>query len=254
MENDRLFNGIATKFADNIYGTTKGQLRHLILCDALQPFTQVPLSILEVGGGTGVMAAHLAEQGHRITLTDGSKDVLELASANLAAFSNVDIKQQYLQDITDIDAYDLVVCHAVLEWLYKPFDAIRFLYSNLKPGGLLSLSFFNRDAALMANAIYGNFEYIERGLKVKNQVKLNPQNALPAKQVVEFCENSGFHILSKTGVRCFHDYMKDNSHQTSKFDQLVSVERQYNQTEPFLWLGKYFHLMLQKPAANEHKE
>ncbi|NDV92719.1 methyltransferase domain-containing protein [Alteromonas sp. 345S023] len=247
MEKDRLFNGIATKFADNIYGTTKGKLRHLILCDVLTPYVSKPLSILEVGGGTGIMAAHLAQQGHTVMLTDASQDVLTLATENLAGFSNVTIKQQYLQDIKDIKNYDLVVCHAVLEWLDKPFEAIDFLFENLNQGSRLSLSFFNKDAALMANAIYGNFEYIERGLKVKNQVKLNPHQALPAKQVVDYCTDKGFRILGKTGVRCFHDYMKVNEHQTSKFEQLLRTERQYNQVEPFLWLGKYFHLMLEKP-------
>jgi S-adenosylmethionine-dependent methyltransferase len=247
MEKDRLFNGIASKFADNIYGTTKGKLRHLILCDVLAPYVTQPQSILEVGGGTGIMAAHLAQQGHTITLTDASKDVLEHARENLAEYSNVTIKQQYLQDIKDIQNYDLVVCHAVLEWLDKPFEAIDFLHSNLKKGARLSLSFFNKDAALMANAIYGNFEYIERGLKVKNQVKLNPHQALHAKQVVDYCINKEFRILGKTGVRCFHDYMKVNEHQISKFEQLLHTERQYNQVEPFLWLGKYFHLMLEKP-------
>lgn len=247
MENDRLFNGIASKFADNIYGTTKGKLRHLILCDVLAPYTREPLRILEVGGGTGVMTAHLAEQGHQITLTDASEDVLVHARENLNRYDNVAIQQQYLQDIDDMHQYDLVVCHAVLEWLDKPFEAIDFLFDHLQQGATLSLSFFNRDAALMANAIYGNFEYIERGLKVKNQVKLNPNQALPAKQVVDYCTEKGFEILCKTGVRCFHDYMKVNEHQTSKFDQLLRTERQYNQVEPFLWLGKYFHLMLKKP-------
>ncbi len=36
------------------------------------------------------------------------------------------------------------------------------MYKNMKPGARLSLSFFNQDANLFANAIYGNFDYIAK--------------------------------------------------------------------------------------------
>ena len=32
---DQSFNGLAEKFNRNIYGTTKGRLRHQLLCDVL---------------------------------------------------------------------------------------------------------------------------------------------------------------------------------------------------------------------------
>ncbi|AMJ94707.1 SAM-dependent methyltransferase [Alteromonas stellipolaris] len=248
---DHIFDGIAAKFADNIYGTTKGKLRQIILCEALAPFVEVSENtqskkVIEVGGGTGVMAAHLASLGHSILLTDGSEDVLEHAKENLKTFSNVDIQHQYLLDIQNMENYDLVVCHAVLEWLNDPYQAIQFLYDNMRKGAILSLSFFNRDANLMTNAIYGNFDYIAQGMKVRNQVRLNPKNPLPAKQASDFCESIGFTVKAKTGIRCFHDYLKNPEHQTTQFEGLLTLERTYNQTEPFMWLGKYFHLVLEK--------
>ena len=246
MNQDHIFDGIASKFANNIYGTTKGQLRQIILCDVLEPHIGVPMQVLEVGGGTGVMTAHLASKGHKVVLTDASADVLALAKENLCDLHNVEIRQQYLSAIDDIDKYDLVVCHAVLEWLSDPHAAVAFLYQNMRKGAKLSLSFFNKDAALFANAIYGNFDYIERGMKVKNQVRLNPKQPLSAKEMTDYCQSLGFGIVSKTGIRCFHDYLKDKSQQSTHFEPLLALERKYNQTEPFMWLGKYFHLLLQK--------
>ncbi|GFD68430.1 tRNA 5-carboxymethoxyuridine methyltransferase [Alteromonas sp. KUL156] len=246
MNNDRIFDGIAEKFSNNIYGTTKGKLRHTLLCDVLSPYLTTPLRAIEIGGGTGVMTAHIASMGHAVTLTDASKDVLEQARAVLGEFDNITIKQQYLQAIEDLANYDLVVCHAVLEWLEAPFDAIDFIFHNMRPGACLSLSFFNQDANLFANAIYGNFDYIAKGMKVKKQVRLNPKQPLSAMRVVEHCEKLGFEVLEKAGIRCFHDYMRDTSHQSSKFDDLLALERQYHKTEPYMWLGKYFHLMLKK--------
>ena len=116
----------------------------------------------------------------------------------------------------------------------------------MKPGARLSLSFFNQDANLFANAIYGNFDYIAKGMKVKKQVRLNPKQPLSATRVVEHCESLGFKIIEKAGIRCFHDYMRDITHQSSKFDDLLALERQYHRQAPYLWLGKYFQLILEK--------
>ncbi|GFD88683.1 tRNA 5-carboxymethoxyuridine methyltransferase [Tenacibaculum sp. KUL152] len=246
MKNDRIFDGIADTFSKNIYGTTKGRLRHTILCDVLAPFVAKPLKAIDVGGGTGVMAAHLASQGHDVVLTDASKDVLQQAEENLKLLEGVTIRHQYLQEIDDLNHFDLVLCHAVLEWLDAPFDAITHLYNNMRNGATLSLSFFNQDANLFANAIYGNFDYIAKGLKAKKQVRLNPKQPLSAMKVVGFCESLGFKVKAKAGIRCFHDYMRDISHQDSKYEELLSLERQYCMSEPYMWLGKYFHIVLEK--------
>lgn len=53
-KSDHIFDGIAAKFADNIYGTTKGKLRQIMLCEALAPFVEVsdniqPKKVIEVG-------------------------------------------------------------------------------------------------------------------------------------------------------------------------------------------------------------
>lgn len=247
MKNDHIFDGIAEKFSKNIYGTTKGKLRHTLLCDVLAPYVNTePQRIIEIGGGTGVMAAHLAQLGHHIVLTDASEDVLNEANLLLAQWQHVEVRHQYLQEISDLSNYDFLVCHAVLEWLDEPYDALRYLYDNMAEGALLSLSFFNQDANLFANAIYGNFDYIEKGMKAKKQVRLNPKQPLGAIAVIEFCEALGFEIVDKAGIRCFHDYMRDISHQESKYDALLALERKHHRQAPYLWLGKYFQLVLRK--------
>lgn len=247
-ETDQYFDGIADKFARNIYGTTKGRLRHILLLEAMQPFLTQPQRIIEIGGGTGIMTKALAEQGHQITLTDASGDVLALAAELLASFSQVEQQHAPLRSLTTIDQYDLVVCHAVLEWLAEPFEAIDYLFEQMAPGSRLSLSFFNRDAALFSNALYGNFDYIAKGLRVKNQVRLNPTNALRPADVLAHLSGLGFTVLSRSGIRCFHDYMKDKPVDDGKFAELLALEREYRSTEPFCWLGKYFHVMVQKPG------
>ncbi|MEW9796825.1 methyltransferase domain-containing protein [Alteromonas sp. CYL-A6] len=244
---DQVFDGIADKFADNIYGTSKGRLRHILLCDAIAPWLpETPARVAELGGGTGVMAQHIASQGHQVTLFDASDDVLVHAREIARAQPGMHVVQARLQDVTTLGDYDFIVCHAVLEWLSAPYEAIEHIASQMHEGMRLSLSFFNREAALFSNALYGNFDYIRRGMKVKNQVRLNPHSPLPVKAVMAACESAGLQIVAKTGIRCFHDYLRDKQQQTECFDDLLALERQYNQQEPYLWLGRYFHLMLER--------
>ncbi|GGF56630.1 methyltransferase [Alteromonas lipolytica] len=243
---DQSFNGLAHKFNRNIYGTTKGQLRHTLLCEVLSESLSglPPQRIIELGGGTGVMSAFLAAQGHHLTLTDISEEILALAREQLD--SAIDIRQADLFSVNELGDFDVVVCHAVLEWLAHPFDALAHLGTQMAPGAKLSLTFFNRDAALFSNAIYGNFDYIARGMKVKNQVRLNPQQPLSPKVVIDRLEQLGFSIKSMRGIRCFHDYLRDKDMAASHYEELLALERQYCTQEPYLWLGKYFHLWLEK--------
>ena len=238
---DQSFDGIAGKFAKNIYGTSKGALRHQLLCDALDALLPAgKLNIIELGGGTGVMSSYLANKGHTLTLTDISADILSMAEVP----PSVVTYQADLQSVQNLADFDIVLCHAVLEWLADPKAALAHMAENMRSGSWLSLTFFNRDAALFGNAVYGNFDYIARGMKVKKQVRLNPKQPLSVAQVTEWVEELGFEIAASRGIRCFHDYLRDPKKASEDYESLLALERQYNQLAPFKWFGKYFHLWL----------
>ncbi len=59
----------------------------------------------------------------------------------------------------------------------------------------------------------------------------------------------GLRIIGKTGVRVIHDYMRHKQDQVEKFDDLLAMEQQYCRQEPFVALGRYIHVMAQKPAS-----
>lgn len=243
---DQSFDGLAKKFHRNIYGTTKGRLRHQLLCDALDEclgsFTSK--RIIELGGGTGVMSDYLSRQGHDVTLTDVSSEILTLAEQHLS--DDITIRHADLFSVSDLYDFDVIICHAVLEWLAEPQQAIKHIAGQMRQDSYLSLTFFNRDAALFGNAIYGNFDYIARGMKVKNQVRLNPQMPLSPQHVISWVAESGLEIISQRGIRCFHDYMRQKDMAESHYDELLTLERQFNTQAPFMWMGKYFHLWLRK--------
>jgi S-adenosylmethionine-dependent methyltransferase len=248
MTTDQNFDAIAGKFETNIYGSTKGQLRQELFLYHLHNIIDLhsrPLRILDAGGGTGEMTRAMLALGHHVTLTDISAETLAIAKVKLANFDKVSFCHQDILSLPDAQ-YDLVICHAVLEWLQHPLFVIEKLVSLVKPSGYLSLSFFNQDAQRFSNICYGNFDYVEQGMKVKNQVRLSPNNPQKPQVILNFVAALSMQIIHKTGIRCFHDYLKDKSLQTSHFEQLKRLEIQYGDQHPYLWLGKYFMLIGQK--------
>jgi S-adenosylmethionine-dependent methyltransferase len=252
MENnsqDQSFDKFADKFEKNIYGSTKGRLRHELLIHHLHdclPLSDTSLDILDAGGGTGVMTQAMLDLGHRVTLSDISLEVLSIAKHKLGNNINLDIQHMDILSLSTQKQYDLVVCHAVLEWLQSPFEVMRKLVGLVKPGGYLSLSFFNHDAQLFGNMLYGNFDYVEQGMTSKNIVRLSPKNPQKPKVILSQLESLPVQVIKKAGIRCFHDYLKQPEKQTSEYEQLKQLEMQYGSTEPYLWLGKYFLIISQK--------
>ena len=246
---DQSFDKFADKFEKNIYGSTKGQLRHELLVHYLNQSCTLdnkPLEVLDAGGGTGVMTEVMLNLGHTVKLTDISSEALTLAKDKLGKSNNLKIQHVDILSLSTKKQYDLVICHAVLEWLKDPFEVIDKLVKLVKPGGHLSLSFFNYDAQLFGNMLYGNFNYVEQGMKSKNIVRLSPNNPQKPKVILSVLETLPVTLIKQAGIRCFHDYLKQPEKQISEYEQLKRLEIQYGSTEPYLWLGKYFLIIAQK--------
>ena len=100
--------------------------------------------MLDVGGGLGQMSDWLAQQGHQVCFTEPAEDMRAEAQV---LFDNQQQQHNYafpvqvydykLQQISEqLEPAQLVVCHAVLEWLHQPqegftpsrdYDAVRRL-------------------------------------------------------------------------------------------------------------------------------
>ena len=253
-KSDRSFDGIAAKFQHNIYNSTKGKVRQAVLLRDLAELDilRQPTQILDVGAGQGQLSLALAEQGHSVHLTDISADMLQIAQqqAQQQQLANVSFEQIGLAELASShqQRYPLILCHAMLEWLAEPEQAILQLKRLLAPGGILSLMFYNKDAKRFGNILFGNFDYVAADFQVKKKVSLNPQQPLVPTDVEKWCKQAGFRLLQKTGVRCFHDYLRDRALQQSHFDQLLALELQYNRMEPYASLGRYQHLLLKADA------
>ncbi|WP_038908115.1 tRNA uridine 5-oxyacetic acid(34) methyltransferase CmoM [Dickeya oryzae] len=259
---DRNFNDIADKFARNIYGTTKGRLRQAVLWQDLETLLtrlpSQPLRILDAGGGEGPMSRRLAALGHQVLLCDLSDEMITRAH-DAACEEGVADNMRFVRCAAqDIGAHlsqpvDLVLFHAVLEWVAEPQHALRALTDCLAPGGALSLMFYNHQALVMRNMVLGNFGYVEAGMPKRKRRSLSPDHPLDPPQVYQWLAELGLQLSGKTGIRVFHDYLQNKQQQIDDFDQLLALEQRYCRQEPFVSLGRYIHVMAHKHVmAYEH--
>jgi S-adenosylmethionine-dependent methyltransferase len=254
---DRNFDGLAQRFEDRIYGTSKGRLREQLLWRQLQQklpcLSGEPLDVLDAGGGLGQMSARLLMLGHRVTLNDISAEMLRRASQRLAISADLhrlEIDHGPAQRLCAQRAasFDLVVSHALLEWLAEPRQALVSLVGAVRPGGYLSLAFYNRHSLVFSNARQGNLAYLlpAKSERQPRRKGLSPPNAQFPERVLAWVEEMDMELLGQWGVRVIHDWLPEQLVEETRLEQLLEVEEAYADRQPYCYSGRYFHLLARR--------
>ncbi len=243
-----------------------------------------PLSILDVGGGLGQIAIRLAQLGHRIVFNDVSPVMLAAAQqraeqagvaaqfswhcgpyqtlpTQLAEHLTEQLTVQRAEQLTEQPVehflehyieqqppgFDLILCHALLEWLEQPAKLVPTLAAMLAPAGYLSLCFYNPAAKVYRNLIRGNFNWLQaEALKRHDEGSLTPQNPSSLEQVRDWLTENKLEITSESGLRIFHDYVVERRGGHNDPAQVLKMELEYSHQAPYKFLARYLHIMAVK--------
>ncbi|WP_236250338.1 methyltransferase [Microbulbifer sp. ALW1] len=257
---DRNFDDLAERFKKRIYGGLKGEIRLAVLNRDLAPQLDSPaaeLTVVDAGGGQGQFALDLAASGHKVWITDISRNMLDLAAVQVAERGleqRVQLAQLPLQGLrTDpgIPAADLLLCHAVLEWLEQPQQALVHLADGLKPGGYLSLTFYNRRALEFRLLQRGSLRQLDRNRESGDwgghPGSLTPKNPLLPEEVMDWVAQAGLSLIAYSGIRCFHDFMTPEMRDKLPPAAIVEKELDYSRVDPYRQLARYVHLLCRRP-------
>lgn len=243
---DRHFDELATRFAEKIYGGAKGAIRLAVLqADLAEVLPSRPLRVLDVGAGLGHMSLWLAGQGHAVTLAEPAAPMLDGARERFAA---AQLPAQFLQASWQElatqahEPYDLVLCHAVLEWLAEPAAILAPLRQLTAEDGWLSLAFYNRDALIYRNLLKGHFRKLRKEQFAGEGQSLTPQRPLDPREL-EAQLAPHWRIEARSGVRVFHDYIPAEFQGKATLEDLLEMELTYRRHPAFAGLGRYLHWM-----------
>ncbi len=251
---DKNFDRLVDKFEQKVYGTVKGDWRLKLIKEDLLPLHEQtpPLTIWDAGCGLGQIAQWLAEAGHELTLCDLSHQMLLKAQKRFKeAGLSANFKQGAAQTLApELPQFDLVLFHAVLEWLAEPEVTLKAVAKKVKPNGHLSLLFYNRNALVYTNVLKGEWRwqhlldesYIGKGKK------LTPPHPQYPEVVIGWLEALGFEVKVQTGIRVFYDYLTHEVLEKSNIDELFELEYRHCRQPTYRHMGRYIHVLAKKSS------
>lgn len=246
-----IFDKLSKKFTKNIYDTFKGRLRLAILERDFKALNlhQDTLNILDIGAGQGQFAGILAEKGHNLTLVEPAMEMLTLAKERFAEKTlTATFHHQFLDELPalDLPQYDLITCHAMLEWLPEPYQFFEIIKPLLKENGKLSLLFYNREGLIYHNLIRGNFHYVDKGNFSGEKGGFTPISPIDTEELETFLNAHNYTILKKSGIRTYYDFMAKEARNRISEEDHLRMELHYSELETYLPHARYHHWLIQK--------
>ncbi|HEV7649513.1 MAG TPA: class I SAM-dependent methyltransferase [Actinophytocola sp.] len=139
--------------------------------------------VLDVGGGSGVLAVPLAAVGCVVTVVEPNPNALatlhrRAADAGVAdRITAVQADSDALGQVAEAGSADLVVAHGVLEVVDDPEKTVAAIVGTLAEGGAVSVVVANRTAALLHRAVAGR-------LAEARVLAEDPAGRLPTEQLL----------------------------------------------------------------------
>jgi SAM-dependent methyltransferase len=232
---------------DAHYETTRGRVRlRLVLERILGSFPDAPARILDVGGGSGVVAVPLAGHGFAVTLVEPSEGMLRVAERRIAE-AGVEVRtvRGEIDDLAEVapGPYDGICCHAVLMYVDDPATALRTLREQAGAGAVLSLLEKNRDGLALRPGLRGDYEEARRVLDspVASGNLGIPNRARTVGDWRELLASTGWSFDSWVGIRLFSDLAPDDV-TPERLELLADLEREAGLRDPYRSVSRLIHI------------
>jgi 2-polyprenyl-3-methyl-5-hydroxy-6-metoxy-1,4-benzoquinol methylase len=136
------FDRLAPQWSASHYGPQGDMVARIArFADTLAALRPAPARVLDYGCGSGDIAAALAARGYQVEGRDASANMIEQARSLHAGsgvrFTAIDPAAMSADAQHGDQAFDVIVCSSVLEYLHDLPAGLRFLAGALRPGGWL---------------------------------------------------------------------------------------------------------------------
>jgi S-adenosylmethionine-dependent methyltransferase len=216
------------------------------------------LSILDAGGGNGLEAITLAQQGHKVVLLDHSAEMLSEARTNAQNHHLAEAIEFCQGDVSSIPRlfpkakFDIVLCHSVLQYVDNLDTALQALSYATRPQGYISIVCINRYSesyrlALQELDLQAAYSALDAEIIV-SKIFDAPMKAYAAEDLRMPLQKAGCSIVGQYGIRCVNDYIPNNDIKSDPtfFAELEKLEYAMSDKFPYYLVARFFHIVAQK--------
>ena len=174
-----------------------------------------PLTIVDLGGGTGGFAVRVAELGHQVTVVDRSPDALASLHRRAVESCVADRVLAVQGDAADLLDHvppagaDVVLCHGVLEIVDDPGEALTAIHHVLRPdSGRLSVVVSGRFAGVLTRALSGHLAQAQALLAAGIgdwDLRIHGPRRYTRDEIVDLVRRHGHLVHAVHAVRVFTD-------------------------------------------------
>jgi SAM-dependent methyltransferase len=235
----------------------------LLPADRGSDASQQTIDVLDLGGGTGGLAVPLAALGHRVTVVDSSPDALAALDRRAgesgvgdSQSSGTLVAQQGDADDLQVEAaaFDLALCHGLLEHVDDPDRALAGIARALRPGGRFSLVVAQRSAAVVGSALAGHLARAE-ALLDDPEGRWGETDPLARRfdraQISGLVESAGFTIDDIHGLRVLGDLVPGQLLEADPAARarLLDLDARLAGQPDYAGLAGSLHLLAHRPIA-----
>ncbi len=231
--------------------TRKGRIGfELLLGQVLDALPPAPAAVVDAGGGTGQLAVALAGHGYRVTVVDTSAAMLATC-AQRAADEGGEVAERVTGvqgDAADLPgllgegSQDVAVCHDLLTRVDDQAALVGSLAGVLAEGGVLSLSFANRDWLALRAGRRGDHA---DALRLVESGGDGGSEAVTLTEAEQLLDKAGLALAAAYGVGVFAEAGDDDLNR-EELAALVELERRVAGREPYRSSARTLHLIARR--------
>jgi S-adenosylmethionine-dependent methyltransferase len=259
MKIDERFQAEADKYAAYLE-TPEGRLRLDLPFANLREFLPSPeatLRALDLGCGTGANGLRLARLGYQVTLMDFSGPMLEIAqraAQEAGVMENIETKQGHadrLADFLDEPAFDVILCHNILEFVEDPSAVVRGAARALRnSSAILSVLVRNRAGEVMKAAILsGDVDSAANNVTAEwgNEALYGGRVRLFTPETTRtMLKAASLEVVAERGVRVMADYLSPRVSLSEEYERVFELERKLGSRPDFAAIARYTHFLARR--------
>lgn len=207
------------------------------------------LDVLDFGAGFCVTAGHYARH-HRVTAVEPNEEMLRLKLPEHGAMDCIHGGIEVLGQQED-EAFDLVTCHNVLEYVPDREQVLRELARVLRKGGVLSIVKHNLPGRILARAVFSDdpgaaLALLSGGDREGNM--FGTRVTYDREELVRQCGQMGLSLEKRLGIRTFFSLSSNHDVKYTKewYDNMLELEVRAGSLEEYKNVAFFNHLLFRK--------